>query len=274
MIKKYVLLLLITFTSCDLIDYHPYDGRISNKEDKDINATNIVRIESACMNKDTIRFAFTGDTQRWYDHTYDFVKHINQQDSLDFVIHGGDLTDFGIKKEYLLQHSILSKLKIPYVALIGNHDIIGKGDLVYEDLYGSENFAFRVGSSSSDSGHTRFICLNTNALEYDYATPVPDFAFIKEQLKKTTEKDKRTIFVMHVSPGNEQFNNNVADIFQEKIREFPSLLFCLHAHDHNYAARDLFNDGIIYYCCDNIGKRTYLIYTLTPDGYSYEIIKF
>lgn len=113
MIKKYALLLFVLLTSCDLIDYHPYDGRITNKEDKDINETNIFKIRNACQDKDTIRFIFTGDTQRWLDETNDFVKHVNQRDSIDFVIHGGDLTDFGIKKEYIWQHSILSKLKYP-----------------------------------------------------------------------------------------------------------------------------------------------------------------
>lgn len=274
MIRKYIyLLFVILITACDLIDYHPYDGRISDNYDKDINATNISKIEKACSNKDTIRFVYTGDTQRYYDETEDFVKHVNQLDSVDFVLHGGDLTDFGIKKEYIWQHNILSGLKVPYVALVGNHDIIGNGDLIYEDLYGSENFVFRVGSSSK-GGSIRFICLNTNALEYDYSTAVPNFSFIKDQLANTTEEDKSTIFVMHVSPGSEQFNNNVADIFQEKIREFPSPLFCLHAHDHNFAARDLFSDGIIYYCCNSIEKRNYLLFTLTPDSYSYEIIKF
>ena len=47
MIKKYALLLFVLFTSCDLIDYHPYDGRITNKEDKDINETNIFKIRNA-----------------------------------------------------------------------------------------------------------------------------------------------------------------------------------------------------------------------------------
>lgn len=274
MIKKYTYLLLGILTACDLIDYHPYDGRISDKYDKDINATNICKIEKACSEKDTIRFVFTGDTQRYYDETEDFVNHVNQLDSVDFVVHGGDLTDFGIKKEYIWQHNILSGLKIPYVALIGNHDIIGNGDLVFEDLYGDDNFSFRVGNSGPNGIGLRFICLNTNALEYDYSEPVPDFSFIKNELESTTDSDKCTIFVMHVSPGSEQFNNNVADIFQEKIREFPSPLFCLHAHDHNFVARNLFNDGIIYYCCDNIGKRTYLLFTVTPDDYSYEIVKF
>ena len=29
MIKKYALVLFVLLTSCDLIDYHPYDGRIT-----------------------------------------------------------------------------------------------------------------------------------------------------------------------------------------------------------------------------------------------------
>ena len=161
MIKKYALVLFVLLTSCDLIDYHPYDGRITYKEDKDINEMNIFKIRNACQDKDTIRFIFTGDTQRWLDETNDFVKHVNQRDSIDFVIHGGDLTDFGIKKEYIWQHSILSKLKIPYVALIGNHDIIGNGELVYEDMYGPKNFSFSVGPSQyyGGGGTIRFICL-------------------------------------------------------------------------------------------------------------------
>lgn len=267
MFKRLFIPFFFLLTSCDLIDYHPYDGRLTSRDDEDVNNKNITKIESACQQKDTIRFVFTGDTQRWLDETVDFVNHVNRQDSIDFVIHGGDMTDFGIKKEYLWQHDILSKLNIPYVALIGNHDIIGNGDLVYLDLYGKYNFSFRT-------GNIRFICLNTNALEYDYSNPVPDFSFIKQELADTRDTDLRTVFVMHVPPGSDQFNNNVADIFQEKIKEFPSLQFCLHAHDHNFVAHDLFNDGIIYYCCDNIAKRTYLLFTITPDNYSYEIVKF
>ena len=102
--------------------------------------------------------------------------------------------------------------------LIGNHDIIGNGELVYEDMYGPKNFSFSVGPSQyyGGGGAIRFICLNTNALEYDYSIPVPDFSFIKSELNGTTEDDKCTIFVMHVPPGSEQFNNNVADIFQKR----------------------------------------------------------
>ena len=59
-----------------MIEYHPYDGRISGKTD--INKKNIARIEETCRNKETIRFAMIGDTQRWYDETEAFVNALNK----------------------------------------------------------------------------------------------------------------------------------------------------------------------------------------------------
>ena len=99
MLKKYALLLFAVLTSCNLIDYHPYDGRLTIPE-RNINNQNISLIETTTKEKDTIRFVLTGDTQRNYDETEDFVKHINaQKDYIDFIIHGGDYTEFGMKKE-------------------------------------------------------------------------------------------------------------------------------------------------------------------------------
>ena len=60
---------------CDMIDYHPYDVRISGQTD--INNRNIEKIEANCKDKATIRFVTMGDSQRWYDETLDFVNHLN-----------------------------------------------------------------------------------------------------------------------------------------------------------------------------------------------------
>ena len=39
------------------------------------------------------------DTQRWYNSTEDVVKALNARGDIDFVIHGGDQSDFGVTKE-------------------------------------------------------------------------------------------------------------------------------------------------------------------------------
>ena len=251
---------------CDLIDYHPYDGRLDSGLPKRINTAQIARIEAACQEKDTLRFLFIGDTQRAYDEMEAFVSQANGRNDIDFVIHGGDYTEFGMTKEFEWAVERLNKLRVPYVGLIGNHDILGNGHEVYAELFGKENFSFQA-------GNVHFVCLNTNAIEYDHSHPVPDFGFLSEQIA-LADSTQRTLFVMHAPPGDDQFDNNVAEPFEYYLQRFPSPLCCLHAHTHTFSIQEPFQDGLIYYGCPNMGKRSYLLFTITPEDYSYEKVDF
>ena len=262
----YTLLTCLLLTGCDLIDYHPYDVRISGETD--VNAHNIEQIEAKCKGKTTIRFITMGDSQRWYDETEDFVKEVNKRDDIDFVIHGGDQSDFGVTKEFIWMRDIFNKFQMPYVCLLGNHDCLGTGEDAYRAIYGDPNFAFTA-------GNVRFICLNTNAMEYDYSEPVPDFNFIENELNNLSPEIEKTVFAMHVKPFEFVFNNNVAKIFQLYVNQFPKVQFCLYGHEHKFAVDDLFNDGVLYFQCPCIDKRIYLLFTIKEDGtYDYETVEF
>lgn len=208
-----------------------------------------------------------GDSQRWYDETADFVKHLNQRDDVDFVIHGGDLSDFGVTDEFLWQRDILNKLKVPYVALIGNHDCLGTGEETYRAVFGEPNFAFIA-------GRVKFVCLNTNATEYDYSRPIPDFEFIADQMTERAEEFDKTVVCMHVRPYCDDFNNNVAQVFHHYLTQYPGLQFCTAAHEHRLFEEDLFGDGIMYYMSNCMKKRCYYLFTLTPEGYEREVVYY
>lgn len=265
--KGFLILLLTLFVNgCDMIEYHPYDGRI--KGEKNINEKNINRIHQACKGKKTIRFAFIGDTQREYDETEKFVKHLNKRNDIDFVIHGGDVSDFGLTKEFIWMRDIMNKLTVPYVVLLGNHDCLANGEEIFNEIFGRANFSFIA-------GNIKFVCLNTNALEFDYSHPIPDFNFIENERTDPSKDFQKTVMAMHVRPYSEQFNNNVAKWFQESIKEFPNLQFCINAHDHGLKIDDLYNDGIIYYGVSDIKKKQYFIFTInTDDTYTYELVEF
>ncbi len=207
------------------------------------------------------------DTQRWYDETEKAVEALNARDDIDFVLHGGDLSDFGLKKEFMWQRDILNRLRVPYVCLLGNHDCQGTGEAVFEKIFGPSDFAFTAAD-------VRFVCLNTNAMEYDYSHPVPDFDFLEHEYGSFAPPARRTIFAMHVRPYDFQFNNNVAKVFEHYVMRFPQPLCCIFGHEHRWIEEDIFGDGMMYYGCPNIEKRTYILYTLTPDGYSYEKVDF
>lgn len=253
------------FTGCDMLDKHPYDVDIDGETY--INTRNIERIEELCKDKDTIRFVSMGDSQRFYDDTEALVRCLNARHDIDFVIHNGDLSDFGVTDEFLWQRNILSKLDVPYVALIGNHDCLATGEEVFTKIWGNPNFSFTAGK-------VKFVCLNTNAIEYDYSRPIPDFEFLQNELKKPTDGIEKTVVSMHVRPFCSDFNNNVARVFQRYIKEFPNLQFCTAAHEHKAFELDLFDDGIIYYMSDCMKNRNFYIFTITPDGYERELVFF
>lgn len=251
--------------SCDLFEYSPYDGKITGE--RNINSKNSNRIEAGCAGKKRIRFAFISDTQRWYDETQACVRSINRRDDLDFVIHGGDITDFGATNEFEWQRDILNALRIPYVVLLGNHDCLGNGQRVFESIFGSPNFSFLA-------GNVKFVCLNTNALEYDYSDAVPDYQYIENEIGDIRADYEKTVMAMHARPFSEQFDNNTSNFFQYYVTQFKGIQFCLNGHEHQLHQTDLFNDGIIYYGVSNIDKHRYYIFTITDQSYDYEVVSF
>lgn len=250
---------------CDMIEYHPYDLDIDGETD--VNRRNIERIETATYGKEEIRFAVISDTQRWYDETEDAVEALNRRDDLDFVLHTGDMSDFGLKLEFEKQRDILSELKVPFVCLLGNHDCLATGLDVFRKIFGTEDFAFTA-------GNVRFLCLNTNALEFDYSSAVPNIQFIREEGDHVPEGVEKTVVAMHAGPFSEQFNNNIAEYFQYYLREMPDLQFCVYGHGHNISVDEFFDDGIKYYECTCAKKRSYLFFTLNSNGYTYEVVNF
>ena len=144
---------LCMVASCDTVfDVHPYDVHVDG--DRNLNVTNIQKIEAAVKSKDTIRFAMISDSHQWLDDLKSEVNDINRRsDSLDFVIHCGDLTDFGATREFQCTRDHLQKLKIPFVALLGNHDCLGTGNQSYQKIFGNPDFSFIAGK-------VKFVCLN------------------------------------------------------------------------------------------------------------------
>ena len=205
---------------CDMIDYHPYDVRISGETD--VNAHNIAEIEQKCKGKTTIKFVTMGDSQRWYDETLDFV---------------------------------------------GNHDCLGTGEETYRAVFGDPNFSFIA-------GRIKFVCLNTNAMEFDYSRPIPDFTFLENEITDRKDEFDKTVVSMHVRPYADQFNNNVARVFHRYVTEFPGIQFCTAAHEHHVFEENLFEDGIMYYMSDCMKNRNYYVFTITPDGYEREVVYF
>ncbi|MCR5394240.1 MAG: metallophosphoesterase [Bacteroidales bacterium] len=261
-----VIVAVMTCVGCDMMKYHPYSPYFEGASH--LTESNLKAIEGLGLGTQ-YKFAFLSDTQRRYDDTDDAVADINARGDIDFVIHGGDLTDFGVTEEYVWMRDCLAALQMPYVSVIGNHDFLGNGEYIYQEMYGALNYAFTV-------GHVRYEMLNTVALELDYSVPVPDFGFLEDEVRYidsinaiSPDSLQRTVFVMHSRPGDEQFNNNVIQPFGRYLSMFPAP-FCLNGHNHRFEVLDPYENGILFYGVTNIGDRGYYVVSINSDN-TYEV---
>ncbi|MFN2439489.1 MAG: metallophosphoesterase, partial [Chitinophagaceae bacterium] len=133
---------------------------------KNLNAKNIQKIE-AIRPLDTLKFILIGDSQRFYSELDDFVKEANGLKNIAFVALAGDISDFGLSKEFQWVNRKLTKLSMPYIAVIGNHDMLANGRKVYEQMFGAEDFTFTCNGN-------KFICLNTNSREKGFDGSLPN----------------------------------------------------------------------------------------------------
>ena len=266
------LLSIVLLASCDdVFQTHPYDVHI--KGEHNLNTKNMARIEEAFTDNDTLRIAFISDTHLWHSDARDEVADVNHM-NVDFVVHCGDLTDTGTTKEFEWSRDILNGLRMPYVALIGNHDFLGTGDQTYSVMYGKMDFSFIA-------ARVKFVCLNTNATEYHYMAAVPNFDFMEEETTRDSARFDRTVIVMHAPPYSDQFNNNVCKAFRRYLDFFPGLMCCVYGHCHGDDVGSLYDDDlrqsvrtVVFWGIDCAEHRNYRIMTITPDGYEMEQIRY
>lgn len=257
--------LAVLLASCDsLFQYNPNEETLRESE-KNLTAKNIEKISRIPLT-DTTRFILMGDTQRWYDECEDFVQSANQQKDISFVLHAGDISDFGLTQEFKWVHEIMLRLKYPYLTVIGNHDIVANGSATYRKMFGPLNYTF-------DYGRDRFIFINTNSREYAFDGSVPDIAWLKAELANNPAR-QNTIVVGHVPPFDADFDKNLEKPYAEALASDPTVKFSLYGHQHRFHDGEMYEDGVHYYLTTSMGARGYMVVTTWQGGYKVERIEF
>lgn len=248
---------LLASTGCDLLEFSPNDQRVP-AEFTDLTAKNLARLQARPLPPgDTLRFIYTGDSQQFYDEAEAMVGSINQQPGIQFMLVAGDISDFGLAREMRWVDEKLRRLKVPYLTVVGNHDMVGNGRETYQHIFGALNYSFVYGD-------TKFIMVDTNGREYNFETKVPDLPWLQSQLNNA-EGARRQVIVCHVPPDNEDFDPDLRWPFTQATRQAPNLAFVMNGHNHSYRIGQPFNDGITYINSDAFSERHYMVVTVWGD---------
>ncbi|PWJ34149.1 metallophosphoesterase family protein [Sediminitomix flava] len=237
-IKKWLCSFSYIFTfllgSCGLFEYTPYDINLEEDE-KDSNRKNIERLAKYELQTNgsdgVVKFAFIADNQNYFAELEKGIEDVNEQDSIDFILNGGDFTEFGLPSEYEASFSIYERAQSPFMTVIGNHDYLGVGQPMFKEMYGAfnESFIFR---------RVKFILLDTNSLENQFNGKVPDVAWLSKEMSPSEDFDQ-IVIICHVGifPEENALDQNLYPELDKLISETPSVLAVIHGHSHNYIVR-------------------------------------
>ena len=62
-------------------------------------------------------------------------------------------------------------------------------------------------------------------------------------------------------------------VFQHYVKQYPEYSF-VQLPTHHFQDDVIFDDGIHYVTSDCMDLRTYLVFTITPEKYEYELVKY
>ena len=256
--------ILNLLSACNNIEYSP-NQRFDRDSPQNLNAKNLKRLLEAPAD-DTIRFVLSGDSQREYISSEKFVRTVNGLKGIDFVVLAGDISDFGLLREMEWVNEIFSKLNVPYIGVIGNHDLVANGERVFKRMFGELNFSFVYQG-------VKFVCHNTNSREVAFNGSVPDMPWLKGQMAPQ-EGVNAYITVAHVPPENGDFDNALAEEYINVINGSPNTLAALFAHTHSHY---IFHPGagdIPYIVTNALENREFVLVEIINGKLTYENIQY
>jgi len=158
------------------------------------------------------------------------VDDINTQNDIDFVILGGDITDFGSDEEIASVKKILNKLTPQYWVLAGNHDAkwSESGCNTFKTVFGYENFEFHKGG-------WRFLGCNSGPDMRMTPALIPRESMLWLQ---GIESDEKTIFINHFPQDSSVLN------YFDNLREFKRIGVRAVLGGHWHTNRLLDYDGL------------------------------
>jgi len=246
------------FTSCEsLVDYSIFDADIDAEMLNHSAISKIPPVEGPLP--DTLRFAVFSDVHDNYDEMAAAITSINRQPGLKYVICGGDITNSGLTKEFRWYADIMKRSHYPLITLIGNHDHLANGLMIYEKLFGNPNASFVY-------GQYKFVLFNNTMLEnYNKS---PRYQWLRDELP---DNDYTNILISHIPP----FADEIDDLNRMVLNTITSsgnVKLCIHGHLHKF--RETEYNGIHTVVAGDISDREYYVVKLKDDRALVEIVKF
>lgn len=247
----------VSLSSCDnLIDYSPYDADVKTT---DLNAENISKIQQTPLLSDSLVIVVISDTHSNHTQLLDAIQYINNLPGISFVVIDGDITNWALVKEYKDYYHSISKLNVPSLTVIGNHDYLSNGATIYKRMFGPTNFSFN---------HENYKIVIFDNVVWESGNRSPNLDWLEATMN--SEEEKPQILFTHIHPWDIQLENGYADRMRQIIEKNKVLISVFGHGTYTYEIKNNHQ----YLVVPKIMLRSLARISLTQDTAVFKIIKF
>lgn len=259
--KTFGLIILLILSSCGEFTYSPYALDLPDLG-KNVDALNKIKAKSGRkvlgVNYE-YKIAVISDTHDYYDGLEKQVSYINSKANFDFVIVTGDITNVGMQNEYDQAVKRLDRLNVPYLVVVGNHDLLIDGDIVFKKYFGQTNMSFVY-------KETKFILFNNN--NWESVSNTPDSSWIEKELTQTSQKN--ILLFSHVAPDDpDRFSKTEISDFKDLLDRY-GVSYYINGHDHNYG--DSMFGNAVQVTAGSSSKKVLLEVNISNEGINHAFI--
>ncbi|MCA2961617.1 MAG: metallophosphoesterase [Silvanigrellales bacterium] len=207
-----------------------------------------------------LKVGIVTDSHNDYEDFEKVVALMNGHADLDFVLLIGDFTNVGMIWEYDQAWKVMKNVRAPLVTVQGNHDAVGFGKDIYNDMFGATDFGFSVKG-------VRFVVWANAKLEYERTSH--RFDALQRELAKPTDAQK-TIVVSHIPPteSESQIYSTAEKNEFHGILKSHNATVSLHGHLHARGRQRV--DGIDYVTVQRVRDVNYSILTVKDGAATFE----
>ena len=255
-----ILVTSLFLLSCGKLNYSPYVAEVSDRKLNERNLDYIADRSSEFSNE--FKIAVLSDTHDYYKNLEKQIEYINdRKDEIAFVIHTGDATNLGLLPEWELFLDEMGKLEVPYVMVIGNHDLLANGKSLYKKLFGNDlNMTF-------DFKQTRFILFNNN--NWESRGTVPNTSYVESQLSSSSQT--HNLFFAHVQYDDPvRYNETEINVMKNLVSTY-NVSHVVNGHNHNYGSGSFSSATRLTVGSSHKGR--VLILSISDSGVDYEFNK-
>jgi 3',5'-cyclic AMP phosphodiesterase CpdA len=254
--------IILGLLSCDSwFSYSPYEAELDpvyhGTTDKNLTVIN----SADAGDSKPFKVALLSDPHYHFSKLHDAIRHINKKSDYAFVIVTGDLSENGLRQEFIFFYESMKELRLPYVTVIGNHDYLSNGELVYTQMYGAYNYSFVF-------NNVKFVMFDNTTLESEKE---PDMDWLADNLINDHGYD-HVIPFSHIPPYDGQMKKHSGAYHALMVKN--QVTASIHGHRHEFSLNESYGDGVRYVTVSSPQYRTYSELTITPTGIDIQKIEY